>query len=94
MDFSSSILHTHSIIRTSTTSANMEIQTIEERYVDMKKLAKLLKELFGKAKCEIEVSIRHPQSKQIALFTDSLKIQDEYVLLTILKRLSDVKPIT
>lgn len=33
----------------------MEIQTIEQRYVDMKKLLKLLKDLFGNQKCEIEV---------------------------------------
>ena len=34
----------------------MLTQTIEERYVDMKKLDKLLKELFGQQKCEVEVS--------------------------------------
>ena len=34
----------------------MELQTIEERYVDMQKLTKLLKELFGNQKCEVEVS--------------------------------------
>lgn len=33
----------------------MLTQTIEERYVDMKKLDKLLKELFGQQKCEVEV---------------------------------------
>ncbi|KAL9075022.1 MAG: hypothetical protein Q9161_001953 [Pseudevernia consocians] len=33
----------------------MLTQTIEERYVDMKKLDKLLKDLFGQQKCEVEV---------------------------------------
>ena len=40
----------------------MLIQTIEERYVDMKKLDKLLKELFGQQKCEVEVSFSFPTS--------------------------------
>ncbi|KAI4254264.1 MAG: hypothetical protein L6R42_007266 [Xanthoria sp. 1 TBL-2021] len=61
----------------------MEIQTIEQEYVDMKKLLKLLKDLFGNQKCEIEVgnafyhTLASPQPD-----TESLKVQDEYIILT------------
>ncbi len=68
----------------------MEKQTIEERYIDMKKLAKLLSELFGNQKCEVEVSLIHPQSHRIPIFTDHVKVRDEYIVLTIPKRLSEV----
>ena len=50
----------HVINKVSTSRVTMLTQTIEERYVDMKKLDKLLKELFGQQKCEVEVSSSFP----------------------------------
>lgn len=71
----------------------MELQTIEERYVDMKKLTKLLKELFGNQKCEVEVSLLRLSSNSMASFAYNVQVQDEYIVLTIPQRLNEVIPL-
>ncbi len=68
----------------------MEIQTIEERYVDMKKLLKLLKNLFGDQKCEIEVCYI-PTFRILCALTEAfVQVQEEYIILTVPRLLTEV----
>ncbi|KAL8689077.1 MAG: hypothetical protein Q9218_005166, partial [Villophora microphyllina] len=76
----------------------MEIQTVEQRYVDMKKLLKLLNDLFGKRKCEVEVQDEYVVLTAPRLLTEFIEkdqfqaVKLDAKLPTTLPALEDILP--